>query len=99
MEDDAKKLEEGLHKKDDDLIDKKVTTSSDRNGGGDVIAHDHEDEERKKVDAVAPLEETEIKGEEQPVLVVKQRSKRVATLDAFRGLTIVVRTFKLESTI
>ncbi|KAB2622408.1 heparan-alpha-glucosaminide N-acetyltransferase-like [Pyrus ussuriensis x Pyrus communis] len=75
MEDDAKKLEEGLHKKDDELIKEIVTTSSGRNGGSDVVAHDHEDEERKKVEAVAPL---------------KQKTKRVATLDAFRGLTIVM---------
>ncbi|KAM1050689.1 hypothetical protein ACFX13_033126 [Malus domestica] len=90
MEDDAKKLEEGLHKKDDELIKEIVTTSSGQNGGSDVVAHDHEDEERKKVEAVAPLQAKEIKGEEQPVSVVKQKTKRVATLDAFRGLTIVV---------
>lgn len=28
--------------------------------------------------------------DQQPVLLVKQKTKRVATLDAFRGLTIVV---------
>lgn len=28
--------------------------------------------------------------EEQPLPLVKQKTKRVATLDAFRGLTIVV---------
>ncbi|CAL9026673.1 unnamed protein product [Prunus brigantina] len=93
MEDDAKKLEEGrLHNK-DDLISEKVNTTSDHNGRGDAIDHDHEDhheEKNKAAVAAAPLEADQIKGEEQPVLVVKQKSKRVATLDAFRGLTIVV---------
>ncbi|KAM7254786.1 hypothetical protein ACFE04_020027 [Oxalis oulophora] len=34
--------------------------------------------------------EQAITKEEEPVLIVKQKSKRVATLDAFRGLTIVM---------
>lgn len=93
MEDDAKKLEEGrLHNK-DDLISEKVNTTSYHNGRGDAIDHDHEDhheEKNKAAVAAAPLEADQIKGEEQPVLVIKQKSKRVATLDAFRGLTIVV---------
>lgn len=89
MEDDAKKLEEGrLHNK-DDLISERVNTTSDHNGRGDAIDHDHEEKNKAAV-AAAPLEADQIKGEEQPVLVVKQKSKRVATLDAFRGLTIVV---------
>lgn len=82
--DEAKRMEEGLRStpqngnhKDDDM--KQETKKS--NGGGDSIEHDREVGESVE-QTVEP---------EQPV--VKQKTQRVATLDVFRGLTIVVSVF------
>lgn len=94
VEADAKRLEEGFgnkpavneedHKKDDLISTEKVVNKSD-GGSGDSIDHV---EERKAVSAPPAVEQ--IKGEEEQPPQVKQKSNRVATLDAFRGLTIVV---------
>lgn len=67
--------------------------------GGDVINIHHEDygdqrEERINVEAKSDqrlLKEDDHKEQAAEQQVIKQRSKRVATLDAFRGLTIVAR--------
>lgn len=90
VEDDAKRLEEGFgHNPVPEVYEeeehkKEVMTS---NSTGDAI--DRVDE--KKAVSTEPREVEQVKGaeEEQP-LQVKQKGKRVATLDAFRGLTIVV---------
>lgn len=47
---------------------------------------DHSKEETKKTDTNGVGMDSDVKEQ----TVVKQKSKRVATLDAFRGLTIVV---------
>lgn len=94
VEADAKRLEEGFgnkpavneedHKKDDLISTEKVVNKSD-GGSGDAIDHV---EEKEAVSV--PLVVEQIKGEEEQPPQVKQKSNRVATLDAFRGLTIVV---------
>jgi heparan-alpha-glucosaminide N-acetyltransferase len=81
---DPKRMEEGLgHTALVANIDDENIHLSEKEGktdGGD----DNEKEERRAVhDHLAKHE-----GDRQPV--VTQKSKRVATLDAFRGLTIVV---------
>ena len=48
-----------------------------------------EDKIEKDESGAAPAQSVEQKGEEQPI-IKQQKSKRIATLDAFRGLTIVV---------
>lgn len=79
----------------------KVNKSTGSDDGGDVIKiHDHDDGKEERVNVVAISDHihdkqtsVEQKGDDEnqaAVLQVKQRSKRVATLDAFRGLTIVV---------
>lgn len=107
MDQDAKRLEEGLggvavkeggdgDRKDNSNHDhQKVSCSN----GGDIINIHHEDygdqrEERINVEAKSGqhlLKEDDHKEQVAERQVIKQRSKRVATLDAFRGLTIVVR--------
>jgi heparan-alpha-glucosaminide N-acetyltransferase len=84
----ARRVEEGFghkppSKKEDDHDKAYISGKVDRSDGGDCI--DHEKEDRGQVLDDQPAEQ---KAEEQPL--VKQKSKRVATLDAFRGLTIVV---------
>ncbi|PRQ43636.1 putative heparan-alpha-glucosaminide N-acetyltransferase [Rosa chinensis] len=95
VEDDAKRLEEGFgnkpvpevdeeeHKKDILISTEKVVYES--GGSGDII-----DRLEEKKSVSEPREVEQVKGEEEQPLQVKQKSKRVATLDAFRGLTIVV---------
>lgn len=78
--DEAKRVEEGLAGDAQTQLIKEdcqgdLCKKLDRNDGGD-----HVDDATDQ-----PVAE---KAEEQPQ--VKQKSKRVATLDAFRGLTIVV---------
>lgn len=85
----ARRVEEGfghtltpVSKKEDD--DKAYMSEKvDRSDGGDCI--DHEKGDRR---AMVDDQPTEQKEEEQPL--DKQKSKRVAPLDTFRGLTIVV---------
>jgi heparan-alpha-glucosaminide N-acetyltransferase len=83
---DPKRMEEGLgHTALVANIDDENIHLSEKEGktdGGD----DNEKEERR----VVHDHQAEREGDRQPV--VKQKSKRVATLDAFRGLTIVVST-------
>ncbi|KAL6133454.1 hypothetical protein ACLB2K_065689 [Fragaria x ananassa] len=90
VEDDAKRLEEGFgHNPVPEVYEeeehkKEVLTS---NSTGDAIDR----VEEKKAVSTEPLEVEQVKGaEEKQPLQVKQKGKRVATLDAFRGLTIVV---------
>ncbi|KAJ9695334.1 hypothetical protein PVL29_010692 [Vitis rotundifolia] len=59
------------------------------------LGHVHKEDISEKADKIekdessaTPAQSVEQKGEEQPL--IKQKSKRVATLDAFRGLTIVL---------
>ncbi|KAI4341949.1 hypothetical protein MLD38_026617 [Melastoma candidum] len=62
-----------------------MNPSEDEKRGGDRVV-----DEGMKVEGSSKLEET-VGGKPEEVLPpVKQRSKRVATLDAFRGLTIVL---------
>ncbi|KAK9289390.1 hypothetical protein L1049_007545 [Liquidambar formosana] len=88
---DARRMEEGLGHtplivNEEDQLSEKV----DKKKGGDGI--DNEKGERSSAALDQPLvpkaEDPSPKGEEQPL--IKQKTKRVATLDAFRGLTIVV---------
>lgn len=58
------------------------TLSKMENGGGDSIEHDRD---TTKVECVEQTME-----QEEQLSVKQRRTKRVATLDAFRGLTIVV---------
>lgn len=86
MEEEARKLEEGLvtnttlvkaEKKGEIISHVHNKEAINKGDPGDAIdSHDQNDEKNAKV------------AEEQPL--VQQKSKRVATLDAFRGLTIVV---------
>ncbi|KAJ4848182.1 hypothetical protein Tsubulata_002977 [Turnera subulata] len=82
---DPKRLEEGfgdtqqVANKDQDAH---LTHKVDKAGNGDGIGNEKEE----KSTVHDQLVEVEIK--DQPV--VKQRSKRIATLDAFRGLTVVL---------
>ncbi|POO01767.1 hypothetical protein TorRG33x02_025440 [Trema orientale] len=92
----ARKLEEGtLGNKTDVLVKEEqknkdiVSQSRDdqevvnKIDGGDVVEQ-HDQNEAKKIEAV------EQKADEEVTVVKQIRSKRVATLDAFRGLTIVL---------
>uniref|UniRef100_A0A7N0UUJ7 Heparan-alpha-glucosaminide N-acetyltransferase catalytic domain-containing protein n=1 Tax=Kalanchoe fedtschenkoi TaxID=63787 RepID=A0A7N0UUJ7_KALFE len=81
MATDAKRMEEGLAHNPSENVD------SDRKGEGGEVGI----EEGKKEGNGAVLEQdAEKKGEEQQQIFIKQKSKRIATLDAFRGLTIVL---------
>lgn len=75
---DAKRLEEGFGQ---------TTVSVERKGGEIDAEHDKQD------NGTLVEQNAEEKGEDQQ-LYVKQKSKRIATLDAFRGLTIVVSCLK-----
>ncbi|XP_062167012.1 uncharacterized protein LOC133873309 [Alnus glutinosa] len=82
----ARRVEEGFahvppSKKEDDHDKADVIEKVDRSGGGDCIDHGKDDRNDPVVDE-QPTDHQQ-KGEEQ-------KSKRVATLDAFRGLTIVL---------
>ncbi|XP_058740306.1 uncharacterized protein LOC131612553 [Vicia villosa] len=63
MDEDGKRMEEGLNAKDDDVLKKEETS----NINEDVNIDEHETN-----------------------IMVKQKTKRIATLDAFRGLTLVI---------
>jgi len=80
--DEAKRMEEGLSSTPQNGELKQEIEKT--NGDGDSIEHDR--------DTRSTTQEGEstrqIVEQEQPL--VKQKTKRVATLDAFRGLTIVV---------
>jgi len=82
MDEGAKRMEEGLNSALDedgnkDDLKKQVTVKSSK--GSSTVEHE-KDTMAKPVTVDEPSE--------QPV--VKKKTKRVATLDAFRGLTIVV---------
>ncbi|KAH7553527.1 hypothetical protein ACOSQ2_030045 [Xanthoceras sorbifolium] len=95
---DPKRMEEGLgHKpvldhKDHDDDHHMISAKVDGIDGGDGI--NNEKEERSSAvlqDQPGGVEDHDHhKGEQQQLLVQKIKSKRVATLDAFRGLTIVL---------
>ncbi|KAF5471885.1 hypothetical protein F2P56_008649 [Juglans regia] len=97
MDQEARRVEEGfgpavpaVGQKEDH--DKAQFGKIDKNDGGDCIDNEKELGTRigsSELDHHHPSTEEKQAGEEQPV-VVKQKSKRVATLDAFRGLTIVL---------
>lgn len=59
------------------------------NGGGDSIEHDRDMRTTPEGEFVQETME-----QEQPL--VKQKTRRVATLDAFRGLTIVVSILQIK---
>lgn len=87
--DEAKRMEEGLNsqlKNDDDANNDGLKKQEMNNGySNSTIEHDRDTMARPEVgESVKQIAE-----QEQPVLI-KQKTKRVATLDAFRGLTIVV---------
>ena len=86
----AKKLEEGTLGNKTELVKENQNNNKDNDQqvinkieGGDVIEQ-HDEHKAKKTTVV------EQKAEEEVPVVKQIRSKRVATLDAFRGLTIVV---------
>ncbi|XP_019167790.1 PREDICTED: heparan-alpha-glucosaminide N-acetyltransferase-like [Ipomoea nil] len=79
---DPKKLEEGLAKHSQSITEEPINNPHGMKEGGGGGGHGHELKGRVK-------EELENKEEEQQPLV-KQKAKRIATLDAFRGLTIVL---------
>ena len=80
--DEAKRMEEGFNtpRNEHHEVDLKQETKT---SDGGIIEHD-------KDTKVMPEEEPVQQAVEQQQSLVKQKTKRVATLDAFRGLTIVV---------
>lgn len=74
---DVRRVEEGFGNT--PLVDKEMHDEKNEN--------DHEKEEKVEEVREQPVEE---KGVEEPL--VKQKTKRVATLDVFRGLAIVVHS-------
>ena len=91
--DEAKRMEEGLNSPmNGDGKDEIKKQESIKSIGGDAIEHSK--------DAMAePVGESVQQTAQQGQPLVKQRTKRVATLDAFRGLTIavsVLQTFFLS---
>lgn len=88
MEVDPKRVEEGFgHRPLANNVDEEV------NGNNKVARI--EDDERERGERSAPaverlLHEETKAAEPPPLMTTKQKSKRVATLDVFRGLTIVV---------
>lgn len=76
MDVEAKRIEEGLRTTDENH-DLKDSTIKDE--------HEHQEESR-----VALVESHNVRQIEQEQPLVKQKPKRIATLDAFRGLTVVV---------
>lgn len=89
---DPGKMEEGLAHEEGapdqerkDKRDGKVEKEED--GAADRIGNDKEER-------VATTQVEQQNLEEQPL--VKQKTKRIATLDAFRGLTVVVSALRLE---
>ena len=78
---DPKKMEEGFHQVQVVVEEKPENALEQREEVRD---------ETKMATAIQRDEES--KGGEKPVLLIKEKSKRIATLDAFRGLTIVVCT-------
>ncbi|KAL5546098.1 hypothetical protein UlMin_005785 [Ulmus minor] len=81
---DPKKLEEGYVNNNTTI--KEEGQKTDKNGGGDVIEIDPPANDTRNGAFDKSVDQ---KGEDEQPLV-KQKSKRVATLDAFRGLTIVL---------
>jgi heparan-alpha-glucosaminide N-acetyltransferase len=74
MDEGAKRMEEGIN------------LALDDNAKDDLLKK----QERTNINGDSNIKEQIVEeGDVQPALV-KQKSKRVATLDAFRGLTIVV---------
>ena len=82
--DEAKRMEEGLKTTYNDYHKGELKHEIERtNGNGDSIEHDKDARITQEGESVQQIVE-----QEQPL--VKQKTRRVATLDAFRGLTIVV---------
>lgn len=88
MDEESKRMEEGINSAlngDGNKDDLKKRATIKTSNGGSIFEHD-------KDTMAKPVAEGEsvqqIAEQEQPP--VKQKTKRVATLDAFRGLTIVV---------
>lgn len=91
MDEETKRMEEGIKSQLNDggnkEYDLKEEETIQTNKGGSTTEHDKDTLAKPVV-----LGESEV---EQPV--VKQKTKRVATLDAFRGLTIVVSVLQTLS--
>ncbi|KAJ7976903.1 Heparan-alpha-glucosaminide N-acetyltransferase [Quillaja saponaria] len=94
---DAKRVEEGLvthtsvhvnddHKDDHDHINEKLVKKT---NGGDSI-EDEKEERTMPLDDDKAVEQKDRDDQPPEQQLVKQKSKRIATLDAFRGLTIVL---------
>lgn len=82
-----KRLEEGLGTGTQPIVEEDNNNkSTSRQGKKDGIGIHPSNENEEK--SVAKTDQPEKLKEEQPL--IKQKTKRVATLDAFRGLTIVV---------
>lgn len=77
---DSKKLEEGFGNQKKNISEENIDINRVDINNQDLVSHENE---QKILDH--PLQKEE---EEQPTI---KKGKRVATLDAFRGLTIVVR--------
>ncbi|XP_027349149.1 heparan-alpha-glucosaminide N-acetyltransferase-like [Abrus precatorius] len=80
MDEESKRMEEGLNPALKGEGKGEMIKSNNNNNNGGCIIGDEKDTMAKGVDEIAE--------QEQPA--VKQKRKRVATLDAFRGLTIVL---------
>ncbi|KAG5130284.1 hypothetical protein JHK84_036681 [Glycine max] len=82
--DEAKRMEEGLNTPHNDYHKGELKQEIEKiNGEGDSIEHDRDTRTTQEGESVQQIVE-----QEQPL--VKQKTRRVATLDAFRGLTIVL---------
>lgn len=82
--DEAKRMEEGRNTPQNDHHKDELKQEFEKtNGHGDSIEHDRDTRTTQEGESIQQIVE-----QEQPL--VKQKPKRVATLDAFRGLTIVV---------
>lgn len=76
---DPKKLEEGFSNQKNNISEENIDTNRIDNNQ-DLVSHENDQKILSQ-----PLQKKE---EEEPII---KKGKRVATLDAFRGLTIVVR--------
>lgn len=81
MDNEAKRMEEGINSPHNEYGH---TTKLETNGGGDTI------ENERDIRTTLEGESVQQVPKEQEV---KHKKSRVATLDAFRGLTIVVSTY------
>lgn len=93
-EGEAKRMEEGVIYRGAESGDDKEKTKNANGMDLDLDAKENQHDNETKAISVSAIVEKRREQEEEPV--VKQKSRRVATLDAFRGLTIVVCNMPLH---